>query len=80
MSWCNKVTKIFYVNGCSHTAGSEMEAIKSKGSDILRLWVATTDYTKEMHISEEILKRASEGYRKIFYNKIRLFYKAFIKN
>ena len=33
MSWCNKVTKIFYVNGCSHTAGSEMEAIKSKGSD-----------------------------------------------
>ena len=39
--------------------------IKSKGSDILRLWVATTDYTKEMHISEEILKRASEGYRRI---------------
>ncbi len=39
--------------------------IKSKGSDILRLWVATTDYTKEMNISEEILKRASEGYRRI---------------
>ena len=39
--------------------------IKSKGSDILRLWVATTDYTKEMHISDEILKRASEGYRRI---------------
>ena len=39
--------------------------IKSKGADILRLWVATTDYTKEMHISEEILKRASEGYRRI---------------
>ena len=30
--------------------------IKDKGADILRLWVATTDYTKEMHISEEILK------------------------
>ena len=39
--------------------------IKDKGADILRLWVATTDYTKEMHISEEILKRASEGYRRI---------------
>ena len=39
--------------------------IKNKGSDILRLWVATTDYTKEMHISDEILKRASEGYRRI---------------
>jgi isoleucyl-tRNA synthetase len=44
---------------------SPQDIIKSKGSDILRLWVATTDYTKEMHISDEILTRATESYRRI---------------
>nr|VUD33778.1 isoleucyl-tRNA synthetase [Raoultella sp. NCTC 9187] len=28
------------------------------GADILRLWVASTDYTGEMAVSDEILKRA----------------------
>ena len=44
---------------------SPQEIIKEKGSDILRLWVATTDYTKEMNISDEIIKRTSESYRRI---------------
>ena len=44
---------------------SPQEIIKEKGSDILRLWVATTDYTKEMSISDEIIKRTSESYRRI---------------
>ena len=44
---------------------SPQEIIKKKGSDILRLWVATTDYTKEMNISDEIIKRTSESYRRI---------------
>ena len=35
------------------------------GADILRLWVATTDYTGELAISDEILKRVVEGYRRI---------------
>jgi len=34
--------------------------INSKGADILRLWVASTDYTSEMRISDEILKRNSD--------------------
>jgi isoleucyl-tRNA synthetase len=35
------------------------------GADILRLWVASTDYTGELSISEEILKRVTEAYRRI---------------
>jgi isoleucyl-tRNA synthetase len=35
------------------------------GADILRLWVASTDYTGELSISEEILKRVTESYRRI---------------
>ena len=35
------------------------------GADILRLWVASTDYSGELTISDEILKRVTEGYRRI---------------
>jgi isoleucyl-tRNA synthetase len=35
------------------------------GADILRLWVATTDYSGELNISNEIIKRVSESYRRI---------------
>ncbi len=35
------------------------------GADILRLWVASTDYSGELTISDEILKRVSDSYRKI---------------
>ena len=35
------------------------------GADILRLWVASTDYTGELSISDEILKRVTESYRRI---------------
>lgn len=35
------------------------------GADILRLWVAATDYRTEMSISDEILKRMSDSYRRI---------------
>ena len=44
---------------------SPQDIIKEKGSDILRLWIANTDYTKEMTISDEILTRTSESYRRI---------------
>ena len=37
----------------------------SLGADILRLWVASTDYTGEVALSEEILKRVTESYRRI---------------
>ena len=35
------------------------------GADILRLWVASTDYSGELNISDEILKRVVESYRRI---------------
>ncbi len=35
------------------------------GADVLRLWVAATDYRNEMHVSDEILKRISESYRRM---------------
>ena len=35
------------------------------GADILRLWVASTDYTGELSIGDEILKRVTEAYRRI---------------
>ncbi len=37
----------------------------SLGADILRLWVASTDYSREMSVSDEILKRTADGYRRI---------------
>jgi len=39
--------------------------MKSYGADILRLWVCSLDYRDDSPISEEILARCAEGYRKI---------------
>lgn len=39
--------------------------MKELGADVLRLWVAATDYRGEMNVSDEILKRTSDGYRRI---------------
>ncbi len=41
------------------------EAIDKYGAEILRLWVAAEDYTDDIRISEEILKRLMEAYRRI---------------
>jgi len=38
---------------------------KTLGADILRLWVAATDYRAEMSVSDEILKRVSDAYRRL---------------
>jgi isoleucyl-tRNA synthetase len=35
------------------------------GADVLRLWVAATDYRNEMSVSDEILKRTADAYRRI---------------
>jgi isoleucyl-tRNA synthetase len=35
------------------------------GAEIIRLWIASTDYSGELAISEEILKRVTETYRRI---------------
>ncbi len=39
--------------------------IKTLGADVLRLWVAATDYRAEMNISDEILKRMADSYRRV---------------
>jgi isoleucyl-tRNA synthetase len=41
------------------------KVMDSYGADILRLWVASTDYSGELTISDEILKRVADSYRKI---------------
>ena len=41
------------------------QVMKTLGADILRLWVASTDYSGEMSISDEILKRTADAYRRI---------------
>ncbi|MFC3867672.1 isoleucine--tRNA ligase [Helicobacter equorum] len=41
------------------------EILKSYGSDILRLWVALSDYQNDQRISQNILKQVSEQYKKI---------------
>ena len=41
------------------------EVFNSLGADVLRLWVAATDYKSEMSLSTEILQRTSESYRRI---------------
>ena len=44
---------------------SPQDVIKQYGADVLRLWVASTDYQTDVHISKDILKQISESYRKI---------------
>ncbi|MGR9012219.1 MAG: isoleucine--tRNA ligase [Gammaproteobacteria bacterium] len=39
--------------------------MKNLGADVLRLWVAATDYRGEMTVSDEILNRTSDGYRRL---------------
>jgi isoleucyl-tRNA synthetase len=41
------------------------KVVNNLGADILRLWVASTDYTSEMTVSDEILKRTADAYRRI---------------
>lgn len=42
-----------------------MDVVKQYGADILRLWVASSDYKTDIRISQDIIKQLSESYRKI---------------
>jgi isoleucyl-tRNA synthetase len=44
---------------------SPFDIIKDYGADILRLWVASSDYNEDIRISKEIMLRLSEAYRKV---------------
>ncbi len=41
------------------------EVMDKLGADVLRLWVASTDYRNEIAVSDEILKRSADAYRRI---------------
>jgi len=66
------LTHGFVVDGKGHKMSKSkgnvvapQKVIDSFGADILRLWVAATDYSGELSISDEILKRVVEGYRRM---------------
>ena len=66
------LTHGFVVDGQGHKMSKSkgnviapQKVMDSMGADILRLWVALTDYSGELSISDEILKRVVEGYRRI---------------
>jgi isoleucyl-tRNA synthetase len=52
----------------SKSLGNVVEPQKvndSLGADVLRLWIAATDYRNEMSVSDDILKRSADAYRRI---------------
>ena len=52
----------------SKSLGNGVDPVKvanTLGSDILRLWIASTDYRYEMTYSDEVLKRTADAYRRI---------------
>jgi isoleucyl-tRNA synthetase len=66
------LTHGFVVDGKGHKMSKSkgnviapQKVMDQYGADILRLWVATTDYSGELTISDEILKRVVESYRRI---------------
>jgi isoleucyl-tRNA synthetase len=46
-------------------AVSPNEVMKQSGAEILRLWAATMDVTEDVRVSDDILKRIADSYRKI---------------
>ncbi len=44
---------------------SPQKVVNELGADVLRLWVAATDFSGEMSVSDEILKRTADSYRRV---------------
>ncbi|TNK91449.1 hypothetical protein C4M98_06840, partial [Mycoplasmopsis pullorum] len=44
---------------------SPVDVVKKRGAEILRLWVANSEYSNDVTLSEEILDQNSELYRKV---------------
>ncbi|HEY0664634.1 MAG TPA: class I tRNA ligase family protein, partial [Gallionella sp.] len=66
------LTHGFVVDGHGHKMSKSkgnviapQKILDTLGADILRLWTASTDYSGELTISDEILKRVVESYRRI---------------
>ncbi len=41
------------------------KVVDTLGADVLRLWIASTDYANEMSVSDKLIQRAAESYRKL---------------
>ena len=55
-------------NKMSKSIGNTVDpnkVIRLHGADVLRLWVASVDYTEDVRISDDILAQVKESYRKI---------------
>ena len=55
-------------NKMSKSLGNVIDPLnvcKEMGADILRLWVASSEYTSDIRVSKDILRQCSEAYRKI---------------
>src|SRR5438093_1230819 len=66
------ITHGFFVDGSGRKMSKSLgnviapeEILKRHGAELLRLWVAGTDYREEMRISEEILGGFVEAYRRV---------------
>src|SRR2546425_759400 len=66
------ITHGFFVDGSGRKMSKSLgnaiapeEILKRHGAELLRLWVAATDYREEMRISEEILGGFVEAYRRV---------------
>ena len=66
------LTHGFTVDGKGHKMSKSLgnviapqEVMNELGADILRLWVAATDYSGEMTVSKDILRQTADGYRRI---------------
>ena len=44
---------------------SPQKVVNDQGADVLRLWVSATDFSGEMSVSDEILKRTADSYRRV---------------
>jgi isoleucyl-tRNA synthetase len=44
---------------------SPLDVVAKSGADIIRLWAAAADYSQDVSVSDEILERTSEAYRRI---------------
>lgn len=70
--WENLLTHGFTVDGegrkMSKSIGnviSPIDVTDKLGADIIRLWVATTDFSGDVGVSDEILSRVSDSYRRV---------------
>lgn len=56
---------------------SPADIVKNYGADVLRLWVMSVDHTDDVSISDEILKRCADAYRRIR-NTMRFMFPTFL--